>query len=197
MSNVWYWVILAVVVAGAIAVVAGLLVARKRRISLAESERDERLERKSGGERGEYQTSAGIALAPGGTETAPEHPVEDRPETDGQPGVGEDAAVPRDEPRRSIADVTLPEDTAPDTAPPVTEPDEIPAPAEPVEPTESTEPAEPAEPAEPTAPPQHRRHPARLIAPRDRCEPDWLCGNPPARIARRAVQCPRWTAARS
>ena len=158
MSNVWFWVVLAVVVVAAIAVIAGLVVARKRRISLAEAERAERLDRESRGERGGYQTSAGIALAPGGgVETTPEHPVEDRTETEGQPGVGEDAAVPRDEPRRTISDVTLPEDTAP---PPVTEPDEIPAPAEPVEP-----PASEAVAPESTAPPETPETPEKTFPP--------------------------------
>lgn len=152
MSNVWLWVVIAVVVVAAIGVIAGMLIVRKRRISLSESQRP-KVEAQP--ERGGYQTSAGIALAPGRTETAPEHPAEERPEQD-QSGVGEDAAVPRDEPRRTISDVPLPDDlgssdTADDTTTteaglddtasrgavavpsPAAEPGEIPAPAEPVE----------------------------------------------------------------
>ncbi|TKV60520.1 signal recognition particle-docking protein FtsY [Nakamurella flava] len=53
------------------------------------------------------------------TEPSGAHPVTDRPETDGQPGVGDDAAVPRDSDTRSIVDVALPD--AP-IAPPVSKP---------------------------------------------------------------------------
>ncbi|HET6290015.1 MAG TPA: signal recognition particle-docking protein FtsY, partial [Amycolatopsis sp.] len=65
---------------------------------------------------GGYTATGGIALAPGGEETeeaekAEEtgHPVEDRPETDGQPAVGDDAAVPRDSAQRTVRDIELPE----------------------------------------------------------------------------------------
>ena len=37
------------------------------------------------------------------------HPVADRTEVDGQPGVGDDASVPRDSVSRGIVDVALPE----------------------------------------------------------------------------------------
>ena len=176
MSNVWFWVVLAVVVVAAIGVISGLLIARKRRISLSEAQRPT-VESESKPERGGYQTSAGFALAPGGTDTAPEHPAGERPE-EGQPGVGEDAAVPRDEPRRTIADVPLPDDlgaatTSEDTAttdtgatdtgvtdtgaaatvPPAAEPADIPVPAEPVEDTTVDEaPQAPAEAAPEQAP---------------------------------------------
>ena len=116
-SNLWFWIVVVVVVLLAVALVAGLTVARKRRISLTETKRveDERAKPKGGG----YQAGGGISLAPGGGQTAekpaaPPHPVEDRTEVDGQPGVGDDAAVPRDAPRRDIVDVPLPEAT--DTA---------------------------------------------------------------------------------
>ncbi|MBM9466883.1 signal recognition particle-docking protein FtsY [Nakamurella sp. YIM 132084] len=62
-------------------------------------------------------------------EPAAAHPVTDRPEVDGQPGVGDDASVPRDAPSRSILEVELPD--APVEAP-VAEP----------EPREQIEPAE-------------------------------------------------------
>ncbi|MFJ7218150.1 signal recognition particle-docking protein FtsY [Amycolatopsis sp. NPDC098790] len=108
MSSTWFlFVVVAVVVLVAI-LVTGLLVARKRRISL-DAKRE--VEEKPKG--GSYAASGGIALAPGGTEV--EHPVEDRPETDGQPAVGDDAAVPRDSPQRTVRDVKLPE--APPEAP--------------------------------------------------------------------------------
>ncbi|MFJ9785285.1 signal recognition particle-docking protein FtsY [Amycolatopsis sp. NPDC101161] len=106
MSSTWFlFVVVAVVVLVAI-LVTGLLVARKRRISL-DAKRE--VEEKPKG--GSYAASGGIALAPGGE--APEHPVEDRPETDGQPAVGDDAAVPRDSAQRTVRDVKLPEEPAP------------------------------------------------------------------------------------
>ncbi|GAA0213202.1 hypothetical protein GCM10010492_08750 [Saccharothrix mutabilis subsp. mutabilis] len=43
------------------------------------------------------------------SDTAPvEHPVADRTEVDGQPGVGDDASVPRDSVKRGFVDVDLP-----------------------------------------------------------------------------------------
>ncbi|MBB5955510.1 fused signal recognition particle receptor [Saccharothrix tamanrassetensis] len=41
-----------------------------------------------------------------------EHPVADRTEVDGQPGVGDDAAVPRDSVRRGFVEVPLPEESS-------------------------------------------------------------------------------------
>ena len=110
MSSTWFlFVVLAVVVLVAL-LVTGLLVARRRRISL---DAQRKVEEKPKG--GSYAASGGIALAPGGTAEAPEHPVEDRPETDGQPAVGDDAAVPRDSAQRTVRDVKLPEE--PEVAP--------------------------------------------------------------------------------
>ncbi|WP_284743586.1 signal recognition particle-docking protein FtsY [Amycolatopsis sp. RTGN1] len=110
MSSTWFlFVVLAVVVLVAV-LVTGLLVARRRRISL-DAQRE--VEEKPKG--GSYAASGGIALAPGGTAEAPEHPVEERPETDGQPAVGDDAAVPRDSAQRTVRDVKLPEE--PEVAP--------------------------------------------------------------------------------
>jgi fused signal recognition particle receptor len=107
-SSTWFlFVVLAVVVLVAL-LVTGLLVARRRRITL-DAQRE--VEEKPKG--GSYAASGGIALAPGGTAEAPEHPVEDRPETDGQPAVGDDAAVPRDSAQRTVRDVKLPGEPAP------------------------------------------------------------------------------------
>ena len=76
-------------------------------------------------------------------DTAPVHPVADRTEVDGQPGVGDDASVPRDSVSRGIVDVALPEapfapeaPLAPEAAPeapparpaPVTQPETAPMP---------------------------------------------------------------------
>ena len=114
MSSTWFlFVVVAVVVLVAL-LVTGLLVARRRRISL-DAQRE--VEEKPKG--GSYAASGGIALAPGGTAPEVEHPVEDRPEVDGQPAVGDDAAVPRDSPQRTVRDVKLPEEPA--AAAPATE----------------------------------------------------------------------------
>ncbi|WP_020418116.1 signal recognition particle-docking protein FtsY [Amycolatopsis sp. ATCC 39116] len=127
-ENLWFWIILVVVVLLAILLITGLVFARRRRISLTEAEPERETKPPRGGN---YQAGGGIALAPGGqkTETAelPEHPAGERTEVDGQPGVGDDASVPRDSPRRGIVDVGLPEAEAP--APPTQVPatPEVPA----------------------------------------------------------------------
>ncbi|WP_431902677.1 signal recognition particle-docking protein FtsY [Amycolatopsis thermoflava] len=127
-ENLWFWIILVVVVLLAILLITGLVFARRRRISLTEAEPERETKPPRGGN---YQAGGGIALAPGGqkTETAepPEHPAGERTEVDGQPGVGDDASVPRDSPRRGIVDVGLPEAEAP--APPAQVPatPEVPA----------------------------------------------------------------------
>ncbi|OXM51688.1 signal recognition particle-docking protein FtsY [Amycolatopsis alba] len=111
-STPWFWIVVVAVVVLVAVLVAGLLIARRRRISLDESKAAAAVERekpKGGG----YTAAGGIALAPGGEKTEeadePEHPVEDRPETDGQPAVGDDASVPRDSAQRTVRDVELPE----------------------------------------------------------------------------------------
>ncbi|MEV5717542.1 signal recognition particle-docking protein FtsY [Amycolatopsis mediterranei] len=114
MSSTWFlFVVVAVVVLVAL-LVTGLLIARRRRISL-DAQRE--VEEKPKG--GSYAASGGIALAPGGTADAPEaeHPVEDRPEVDGQPAVGDDAAVPRDSAQRTVRDVKLPDAEVVEPAP--------------------------------------------------------------------------------
>ncbi|MEV6878156.1 signal recognition particle-docking protein FtsY [Amycolatopsis sp. NPDC051128] len=116
MSSTWFlFVVVAVVVLVAI-LVTGLLIARKRRIRL-DAERE--VEKKPKG--GSYAASGGIALAPGGSAGTVEHPVEERPEVDGQPAVGDDAAVPRDSAQRTVRDVKLPEAPEAEAAEPVTE----------------------------------------------------------------------------
>jgi fused signal recognition particle receptor len=108
-DNVWLLVIVGVAVLLAVALVVGFTLSRRRRIRL-DRERPGAGERPSGGG---YSAGGGIALAPGGVRehAPPEHPAGERPETDGEPGVGEDAAVPRDSHRRDIVDVALPETT--------------------------------------------------------------------------------------
>ncbi|GAA1240579.1 hypothetical protein GCM10009676_26900 [Prauserella halophila] len=128
-STAVIWIVVVVAALLVVALVAGLTLSRRRRISL---ERDQEKQVPKGGG---YQAGGGISLAPGGeaatagsstaTPEAPAHPAEERTETDGQPGVGDDASVPRDTPRRGIVDVGLP-----DT-------EEEPEPAEPAEPVET------------------------------------------------------------
>ena len=125
-STFLFWIAVVVVVL-LVALVAGLVVARRRKISLAETARIE-AERKPKG--GGYQAGGPVALAPGGEQAAvdhapaehagaeqegPAHPVAERTEVDGQPAVGDDAAVPRDAPQRPLVDVALPPE--PDLAP--------------------------------------------------------------------------------
>ncbi|AHI00684.1 signal recognition particle-docking protein FtsY [Kutzneria albida] len=153
-STALIWIGVAVLLVLAVALVVGLVLARKRRISL--TEREEQQRPKDGG----YQAAKGFDLAAGGgTAVAPppvEHPVAERTEVDGQPGVGDDASVPRDSERRTIVDVDLPERVEPPTTPvpaqPV-EPPTTPVPAQPVpvEPPTTPVPAQPVEPEiEPT-----------------------------------------------
>ncbi|MQA60972.1 MAG: signal recognition particle-docking protein FtsY [Actinophytocola sp.] len=133
----WFWIILVVAVLLAVALVAGLLLARRRKISLIEAERADERDKKPKG--GGYSAGGGIALAPGGTTDVPEHPAGERTEVDGQPGVGDDASVPRDALRRNIVDVRLPDESA--AAPKTAEP-AAPAQAPAAEVPEEIEPAE-------------------------------------------------------
>jgi fused signal recognition particle receptor len=107
-SALWEWIVLVVLLVLAIALVSGVTVARRRRVTLPGTERPE-VKPKGGG----YTTDSGFALAPGGEKTSetetPPHPAGERTEVDGQPGVGDDAAVPRDSARRTMVDVALPE----------------------------------------------------------------------------------------
>ncbi len=108
---------IAIAVAAALIVIAALVLGltryRRRRISLSGREQAPTLDRSGG-----YTASSGITFSR--TETA------DRIDTTGLPAVGDDATIPRDAPKRPIADVQLPEpDTADAAAPPTVE---VPAP---------------------------------------------------------------------
>ncbi|WP_316575577.1 signal recognition particle-docking protein FtsY [Nocardia canadensis] len=169
------WILIAAIAAVLlVALVAGFVLYKRRQISLAPPEPDKELTDRSGG----YTASGGFSFSQGGSApTLPRpEPVGERTDDEGQPHVGDDAAVPRDAPRRGITDVPLPEadvqaaetvvvpddlssldtaatETAPtETAPTDTVPVET-APAE-TEPTPAeTAPAEPvAEAPAPTAP---------------------------------------------
>jgi fused signal recognition particle receptor len=96
-------IIAVVLVLLAVALVTGVILAKRRRVSLTDTDK------KPVEERSKYQADGAISLAPAKPHTPPEHPVADRTEVDGQPGVGDDASVPRDSEKREIVDIPLPE----------------------------------------------------------------------------------------
>ncbi len=136
-------IIVAVVVVALLVLVIGLVRARRRRISLSDTAAEPttatpREVDRSGG----YTAGGGFNFSQGGADTAPPAAppaapaAEDTPatrewadlpertETDGQPGVGDDAAVPRDSPQRGLTEVRLPDlDDTPTTEPDAAEPD--------------------------------------------------------------------------
>jgi fused signal recognition particle receptor len=114
-SLVLILVVVAVVLIAAL--VTGVVLTRRRRISLTQKEETPRP--------GGYQASSGISLTPAAPEATTaeavavpqvpvpvEHPVADRTEVDGQPGVGDDASVPRDSAKRGFVEVDLPEEAS-------------------------------------------------------------------------------------
>ncbi|ANW64246.1 signal recognition particle-docking protein FtsY [Mycobacterium sp. djl-10] len=140
------WIAIAVIAVLLVtALVVGLVRYRRRRISLsAPPESTDQIDRSGG-----YTATSGITFS----QSAPPVPEQVRPaeriDTDGLPAVGDDATVPRDAPKRSIADVQLPE---PDTIKPA-EPTEPPAPEAAPEPEPTPEPEAAPEP-EPTPEPE-------------------------------------------
>jgi fused signal recognition particle receptor len=93
------WILLAVIAVLVVAaLVVGLVLYRRRRISLSSTDTATPVDRSGG-----YTASSGITF----TESAPS-PAE-QIDTTGLPAVGDDATIPRDAVRRPIADVQLPE----------------------------------------------------------------------------------------
>ncbi|MBB3038634.1 signal recognition particle-docking protein FtsY [Hoyosella altamirensis] len=144
------WIVVAAIAAIIlVALVAGAVLYRRRQISLTkppEVEKD-----KSGGyqAKGSFSFTTGpsgsTALKPppgkpSGPAAPPEPPIIERTDTEGQPHVGDDAAIPRDAPKRLIRDVEIPEAPTPR---PATEPAE-PAEAEPAEEAPEAAPSEQA-----------------------------------------------------
>ena len=118
------WIAIAVIaVLVVVALVVGLVRYRRRRISLSSADTATPVDRSGG-----YTASSGITFS----QSAPAEPVE-RIDTSGLPAVGDDATIPRDAPKRTIADVQLPE--AP-VAPPAPEPEPAAAPVEEIAPIE-------------------------------------------------------------
>lgn len=135
MSDVVWIAIAVVAVLLVAALVVGLVRYRKRRITLSAPDTTTQID-KSGG----YKASSGITFS--GPSTAP--PGE-KVDTTGLPGVGDDAAVPRDAPKRTIAEVKLPEPPVVEPPKPVQEPEPKPQPTP--EPTPTPEPAPEPEPS--------------------------------------------------
>jgi len=118
----WIWIVIAVVVVLALAFGFGLSRARAHRVSLTEAPKPQAPKPVEGEKpKGGYKAGGSISFSAGtGAATAPKErtrppsapaqtpPPAERTETDGEPGVGEDAAVPRDEIRRDVVDVELP-----------------------------------------------------------------------------------------
>jgi fused signal recognition particle receptor len=128
------WIAIAVVAALVIiaALVLGLALYRRRRISLSARPETEAIDRSGG-----YKASSGITFSQTAT------PVDDRIDTSGLPAVGDDATIPRDAPKRTISDVLLPEfePEAEAGTPPITQP----------APTEAEAPEAPEQPQAPEA----------------------------------------------
>ena len=115
------WIAIAVIAVLLLAaLVVGLVRYRRRRISLSSADTATPVDRSGG-----YTASSGITFA----QSAPAEPVE-RIDTSGLPAVGDDATIPRDAPKRPIADVRLPEPSVEPAEPPAA-PIEAEAPAAP------------------------------------------------------------------
>ena len=133
------WIAVAVIAVLLVAVlVVGLVRYRRRQISLKPPTKPA-VEKPAG-----YQASSGItfsqATAPPKQPSAPPKQPAERIDTTGLPAVGDDATVPRDAPKRPIADVKLPDGPVP-----VKEPKPAPEPvSEPVEAVETPAPVEEA-----------------------------------------------------
>ena len=114
------WIAIAVIAVLVVValVVFGLVSFRRRRISLDSSTSTDTATPvdRSGG----YTASSGITFAqssaPPAAPPTPQAPPE-RLDTSGLPAVGDDATIPRDAPKRPIADVQLPEPAAEPVAP--------------------------------------------------------------------------------
>lgn len=101
------WILIAAIAALlVVAFVAGFVLYKRRRVSITAPKPEKELTDRSGG----YTASGGFTFSQGGAATAtrPE-PTLERTDTEGQPHVGDDAAIPRDAPRRGITNVPLPD----------------------------------------------------------------------------------------
>ncbi|GAA3689592.1 signal recognition particle-docking protein FtsY [Gordonia hankookensis] len=161
-------IVVAVIVLIAL-VVLGVMLSRRRRISLSDDSGTQRpvdgttrQVDKSGG----YQAGSGFNFSQGGGGVGLAEPPEpvvrpgtERTEVDGQPGVGDDASVPRDSAQRGIRDVALPDadadtgtQTLPDDTTETSAPDDVAAAPSSAPEAPAVEPAEPEPAPEPAAP---------------------------------------------
>lgn len=141
------WIAIAVIAVLVVAavVVFGLVRWRRSKISLDSPTRTDTATPvdRSGGYAASsgitFTQSSGSAVAPPPTEAPPE-----RLDTTGLPAVGDDATIPRDAPKRPIADVQLPEPSAEPEPPAAPEaPDDTVAPAAPEAPDDTVAPTAP------------------------------------------------------
>ncbi|GAB2708745.1 signal recognition particle-docking protein FtsY [Nocardia thraciensis] len=109
------WILIAAIAAVLlVAFVSGFVLYKRRRVTLTPSAPEKELTDKSGG----YKAAGGFSFSQGGAgagvaETEEPAPVPlERTDDEGQPHIGDDAAIPRDSARRTITDVRLPEPTA-------------------------------------------------------------------------------------
>ncbi|WP_349269261.1 signal recognition particle receptor FtsY [Mycolicibacterium parafortuitum] len=152
------WIAIAVIaVLLVVALVVGLVRYRRRQIKLSAPDTATPVDRSGG-----YTASSSITFSQSApAETTPKAPPKvpappkapERIDTTGLPAVGDDATIPRDAPKRPIADVRLPEPPVEDRTP--VPPVERPAPpAEPApEPVTEAPAPEPAPEVEPAAEP--------------------------------------------
>ncbi|MET0757290.1 MAG: signal recognition particle-docking protein FtsY [Mycobacterium sp.] len=107
-SSVWIAIaVIAVLVVAAL--VLGLVLYRRRRIRLDSSTAVERDTTKPIDRSGGYTASSGITFSQSAPPVAAPTEPPERIDTGGLPAVGDDATIPRDAPKRPIADVQLPE----------------------------------------------------------------------------------------
>ncbi|MFE3194566.1 signal recognition particle-docking protein FtsY [Nocardia sp. NPDC059240] len=122
MTTAEVWILIAAIAAVLlVALVAGYGLNKRRRISLTpETTETKEVTDRSGG----YQASSGFSFSQGSAaekEKVPATPkLPERTDDEGQPHIGDDAAVPRDAPKRTITNVRLPDpvqgpELAPDT----------------------------------------------------------------------------------
>ncbi|WP_041782812.1 signal recognition particle-docking protein FtsY [Mycolicibacterium chubuense] len=159
------WIAIAVIaVLLIIALVVGLVRYRRRRISLSAPDTATPVDRSGG-----YTATSGITFTASAPTETPVRPptapprAPERLDTSGLPAVGDDATIPRDAPKRPIADVRLPEPPVQAPPPPVqAPPPPVPAPP-PALPAEEAPPAE--EPAAPVEAPAAAAPEVEAIAP--------------------------------
>jgi fused signal recognition particle receptor len=147
-QGLWIAVAVLIVLAVLAALVFGLVRYRRRRISFSAGTEPSAIDRSGG-----YTASSGITFS----QTARADPGADLLDTTGLPSVGDDAAIPRDAPRRTISEVELPAPEDPKAPPeaPAASPEAPAAPPETPAVPEAPESAEAAE-IEAIAPPEGR-----------------------------------------